>query len=101
MTDAPAPAHEDGLIGAFLARYFGRSYRTTIAGLGALLGALALGQRVVLLAIIFIERRLALLGKGRRDRRQHQAQRNREHQGGAHHHSPLAQPVNQGACLVG
>ena len=37
MTDAPAPAHEDGLIGAFLARYFGRSYRTTIAGLGALL----------------------------------------------------------------
>lgn len=32
MTDAPAPL-DDGAIGAFLARIFGRSYRTTLAGL--------------------------------------------------------------------
>ena len=32
MTDAPSPT-EDGLIGAFLVRIFGRSYRTTLAGL--------------------------------------------------------------------
>ena len=30
MTD---PIHDDGAIGAFLARVFGRSYRTTLAGL--------------------------------------------------------------------
>ena len=34
MTDAPAPL-DDGAIGAFLAKIFGRSYRTTLAGLAA------------------------------------------------------------------
>jgi hypothetical protein len=29
--------HDDGAIGAFLARIFGRSYRTTLAGLVAML----------------------------------------------------------------
>lgn len=34
MTDAPDPI-DDGAIGAFLSRIFGRSYRTTLAGLAA------------------------------------------------------------------
>jgi hypothetical protein len=33
MTDAPAPLSDDGVVGSFLARIFGRSYRTTLAGL--------------------------------------------------------------------
>jgi glycerol-3-phosphate responsive antiterminator len=35
MTDAPAPLSDDGVVGAFLSRIFGRSYRTTLAGLAA------------------------------------------------------------------
>ncbi len=34
MTDAPDPTHDDGgAVGRFLSRVFGRSYRTTLAGL--------------------------------------------------------------------
>lgn len=37
MTDAPSPLEHDdgGAVGRFLARWFGRSYRTSIAGLFA------------------------------------------------------------------
>jgi hypothetical protein len=36
MTDAPDPTHDDGgAVGRFLSRVFGRSYRTTLAGLVA------------------------------------------------------------------
>lgn len=35
MTDAPSPLEhdDDGAVGRFLSRVFGRSYRTTLAGL--------------------------------------------------------------------